>query len=340
MDKIDFILPWVDGDDKKWKDSKNKYSKNSNESNYDFRYRDMNTLKYVLRSIEQNCPWYNKIYLITTGHYPKWLNINHPKIVLITHDELYFNNNHLPVFNSSSIEMNLANLKNISEKIVYLNDDMIILKKLSKDRFFKNNLPVDFFSHAWLPRNNLFKLIRGMDTWVYSIKNNIDLINKKFFPYNLHNRYLYNSSYSHKMKLSNFLLKHFYKKAFWIQHWHFPQAYLKSTFLNTREYFKKDMEICSSNKFRQNNDLTQYLYRYYQLINENFYPHFHNDGYILSPKNNNDLKKKLFSLEKKDISFLCVNDSKNLENNEFYKIKETLNKYLENNLSQKASFEL
>ena len=148
--KIDFVIPWVDGNDPVWQAKKDQYdtSTEKNYTNSNMRYRDWGTLRYVMRSIEKNCPWYNKIYLITEGHYPAWLDVNHEKIILVTHEELYFDKSHLPTFSSPSIEMNLPNLKNISDFFVYLNDDTLIMKKISEDRFFVDGKPVDFFSHG------------------------------------------------------------------------------------------------------------------------------------------------------------------------------------------------
>ena len=126
--KIDFVLPWVNSSDTKWQIEKNKYEQSNGEDDVhsSTRFRDMDTLRFVLRSIEKNTPWFNKIHLITIGHIPEWLDISHPKINLITHQELYFDPTHLPTFNSHSIEMNLANMKGVSEKFIYLNDDTLI----------------------------------------------------------------------------------------------------------------------------------------------------------------------------------------------------------------------
>jgi len=128
IDKIDFVLPWVDNQDPEWQKSRQQYAENQSllDANSSARFRDSGTLKYVLRSIEKNCPWYNKIYLITCGHHPEWLDINSPKIELVKHSDIYDNKEHLPVFNSSSIEMSLPNIKGLSEHFVYLNDDTII----------------------------------------------------------------------------------------------------------------------------------------------------------------------------------------------------------------------
>ncbi|HDS3819727.1 TPA: Stealth CR1 domain-containing protein, partial [Morganella morganii subsp. morganii] len=55
MIKIDFVLPWVNPNDVEWQKSKHIHSNKSEsfiENNSSFRYRDFDTLKYVLRSIE------------------------------------------------------------------------------------------------------------------------------------------------------------------------------------------------------------------------------------------------------------------------------------------------
>lgn len=339
MEKIDFVLPWVDGGDEEWQKEKDKYSENQNkESNSESRFRDMGTLKYVLRSIEKYCPWYNKIYLITEGHSPAWLNIEHDKIVLVSHDELYYDKSHLPVFSSTSIEMNLANIKGLSEKIVYLNDDMIIMQRLEEKRFFRDNKPVDFLSHGWISRGKIFEILRGRDSWIPSLNNNLNLINNKFSPLELNKSTLYHNSYGKKTKVSNFLLGSIYRKFLWIEHWHHPQPYLKSTFLDVFKEFKDEMMICSSNRFRANNDLTQYLYRYWQFATNNVHPYNHRDGYLPNMENPTRFKKDLAFVSKNNYNFLCFND--NIVNKEeFLEIKEIFEKFIEKKLYKKATFE-
>jgi hypothetical protein len=341
MKKIDFVLPWVDGSDVVWQNKKEKYNSIKSGENSSSRFRDMETLKYVLRSIEKNCPWFNKIYLITEGHYPKWLDINHEKIVLVTHDELYFDKTHLPVFNSSSIEMNLPNLDRLSEHFVYLNDDTLIFNAIEKNRFFVDGLPVDFFSHGWIPRNKIFEKFREMDAWVYSLNNNLDLVNKKFVPIKLKKELLYHRSYNIKQKISNFLFDKIYKRFIWIEHWHHPVPYLKSTLTEAFQIFEHEMMICSKNRFRANNDLTQYLYRYMRLAQGKFFPYRYNDGYDADIVSYNYLEKAILDIEtNKSINFVCFNDQMHHNSDEeFRRAKELLNQYLESKFPKKASFE-
>ena len=175
-----------------------------------------------MESIEKYCPWYNKIHLITAGQKPSWLDIEHPKINLISHEELYIHKEHLPTFSSPSIEMNLANLKGVSEKFIYLNDDFIIFNQLPKERFFMHDKPVDFLIHGWIPRNKIYQLLRDNSSWVKSLNNNIDLINSIALPQDIKDKknMLFNNSYGLKGKLSNFLLLYLWRKYFFITHWH------------------------------------------------------------------------------------------------------------------------
>ena len=343
MEKIDFVLPWVDSDDIKWQRKKKKYAKpSSSKYNKDtgvLRYRDTNTLKYALRSIEKFCPWYNKIHLITEGHRPDWLNIEHPKIKLVTHEELYFNTEDLPTFSSPSIEMNLANMKGVSEHFVYLNDDFIMLNSLTEERFFKNGKPVDFLIHGWIPRNKFYQMLRDNSTWVKSLNNNIALINETSSPDEIKNlkNVLFHDSYPVLGKLSNYLLQKIWKKYFFITHWHFHQPYNFSTIKKVHELFHDSMQACSHNRFRSDNDLNQYIYRYYHLVTESFTPFYHNDGLIAKIKTADDLDKLIEQVNSDRYNFLAYFDEYKLEDEEI--IIDRLTAFLENKFSQKASFE-
>ena len=341
-EKIDFVIPWVDPNDPQWQKDKSKYSKIYSGENSNKLFNDLETLKFVFRSIEANCPWYNKIFLITYGHIPNWLNKYHPNIVIVKHEELYFNKEDLPTFNSQSIEMNLSNLKGLSEQFIYMNDDFIIMNKLNRSRFFVDSKPVDFLSHGWIKRGKLFQAIKGQDVWVNSLNNCLKLINRKFSINQLANKTLYHSSYTLSEKLSNFLLKNIYKHFIWLEHWHHPQPYLLSSIQQVHDEFTEEMSICSRNKFRSNNDLLQYIYRYWHLASNNFYAHKHNDGYVLMIQDREALYEGLIHIKKSNhLNFVCFNDQlkDSTFDHEFDLIKNVLITYLESKFSKKSNFE-
>ena len=78
--KVDFVMMWVDGNDLEWRKEKNKYLPKEDEVNNDVRFRDWDLLKYWFRGVEKYTPWVNKIFFVTWGHLPKWLNIDNEKI--------------------------------------------------------------------------------------------------------------------------------------------------------------------------------------------------------------------------------------------------------------------
>ncbi len=87
--KIDFVIIWVDGSDVEWKKERAVYDKSIKDDadNGDHRYRDWNNLKYWFRGVEKFAPWVRKIHFITWGHLPKWLDISHPKLHLVRHED-------------------------------------------------------------------------------------------------------------------------------------------------------------------------------------------------------------------------------------------------------------
>ncbi|MEM0437645.1 Stealth CR1 domain-containing protein, partial [Escherichia coli] len=53
--KFDAVILWVDGNDPKWQEEYNKYCKPASRiENGVQRYRDWDTLRYVIRGIEYN----------------------------------------------------------------------------------------------------------------------------------------------------------------------------------------------------------------------------------------------------------------------------------------------
>lgn len=310
---IDFVLPWVDGSDPEWLTEKKHYQskhRGHSDSISNNRYQDFGTLRYVLRSIEQNCPWYHKIYLITANQRPQWLRTDHPKIEIISHQQLFIQPQNLPVFNSSAIEMNLINLKGLSEQFIYLNDDTVILRPTPPERFFQQGLAVDFLCHGWLKRGKLFQHLRGQNSWVDALNNNIALINRTHQPNTLAGHYLFHPSYSLLDKLSNTLLKYCYQHYFWFTHWHLPQPYTRHTLQQVYQHFEPEILACTANRFRAASDLTIYLNRYWHLASGTFIPHKYNDGFVQNISDLAELQQAINHLNQHhDIRFICLNDT-------------------------------
>ena len=92
---------------------------------------DNNELRYSLRSLEKYAPWIRKVYVVTNGQVPQWLNKKHPKVNLVQHKDIFPNSSHLPTFSSSAIECHLHRIPGLSRFFLYLNDDIIINQPIS-----------------------------------------------------------------------------------------------------------------------------------------------------------------------------------------------------------------
>lgn len=141
---IDIVLLWVDGSDPEWRAhyQKHRNADLSEQAGGMQRYRDLGTLRYVLRSIEKYTPWYRNLFLVTSGHTPKWLNAAHPKLRCIPHHDFFKNAAHLPTFNSNAIHANIAHIKGLSERFIVWDDDEIMIAPATPETFFENGLPV------------------------------------------------------------------------------------------------------------------------------------------------------------------------------------------------------
>lgn len=139
---IDVVYTWVDGDDPAWQSSKARalgaelLGEVNETADSRSRYASRDELKYSLRSLEMYAPWVRNIYLVTAGQTPAWLNLAHPRIKLIDHRDIFADTSVLPVFNSHAIESQLHRIPGLSERYVYLNDDVFFGRPVAASLFF------------------------------------------------------------------------------------------------------------------------------------------------------------------------------------------------------------
>jgi UDP-N-acetylglucosamine-lysosomal-enzyme len=113
------------------------------------RFHDNDELKYSLRSLEQHAPWFRRVYIVTNGQVPDWLNISHPKIRMVNHRDMFANKSHLPTFSSPAIEANLHRIEGLSKRFVYFNDDLLLGKRVWPEDFYTRSNGYKVFL-AWI----------------------------------------------------------------------------------------------------------------------------------------------------------------------------------------------
>ena len=335
---IDFIITWVDGSDPEWQAEKAKYKDTKGDSR-NSRYRDWDTLRYLLRSIEKNAPWVNKVYLVTCGHLPKWLNTNNSKLVLIKHED-YIPEEFLPTFSSRTIDMNFHRIESLSEHFVYFNDDMILLKPVKKEDFFYKGLPCDtaVLRPAIVVSNK--KGISESPAQMYlSPIIDMALINKHFAK---HSSILKNICkwYSPKYGLES--LKTL-SLAIWnffpgIREYHCCYSYLKQTYKDLWSLEEQNFRSSCLHKFRVNTDYNHWVFSYWQIAKGSFYPRNPKFGTAYSLSDDEKSNMRIFkSISDKKYKLICINDSVSDDN--YKTTQDNLVKVLSKLFPEKSNFE-
>ena len=162
MDKIDIVIPYVDNTDKVWLKIYNDYCIRNNlrEKIIDIktdRYEDIGLINYQLKLINKHCKWVNKIFLLLMNREqaPKDL----PSNVQIVYHGAFIPQKYLPTFNSTTIEMFLWNIKDLSEHFIYANDDMLPFKDLKPSDFFDDSgkIKIEWWNEDIRECRNMFR---------------------------------------------------------------------------------------------------------------------------------------------------------------------------------------
>lgn len=136
---IDIVFSWVDGSDPDFRRYRNSFLPGvvlGEGDDAEARVRQINELKYALRSVHMFAPWIGQIFICTDSKVPEWLDETHDRITIVRAEEHFKDPSVLPVFNSQAIESQLQHIKGLSEYFLYSNDDMFFGRPLGPDMFF------------------------------------------------------------------------------------------------------------------------------------------------------------------------------------------------------------
>lgn len=330
MDKVDFVVTWVDDTDQKWVENKQKYmSKSDLKLNDASRYRDWGIFKYWFRAVEKHAPWVNKVYLITEGHLPEWINTEYDKLICIKHSD-YIDKKFLPTFNSNVIELNIANISSLSEQFVMFNDDMVLNSDVEKSDFFLKGLPRD--TGVFSP------IIPISGTISNTLVNNVGIINQRFNSRKIIKENFakfYNFKYGKNLVKNLFVIP--WKNVLGFYDLHLPISYLKSEFQDTIAYSKEEVEVTSFNKFREATDISHWLVRYTQLSKGKFIPRSTKFGVMYGIETDFDKIKE--DVEKSKHKVICLEDEDGDSIKSFEKTKQRLLSLYETKYPEKSRFE-
>lgn len=316
--QIDIVYTWVDGSDPLWIEKKTEKAKKIGNilpaSDHSSRFTDNDELKYSLRSLEKYAPWINNIFIVTDNQKPSWLNLTHPKIKIIDHQEIFRNNNHLPTFSARVIESQIHHINELSEHFIYFNDDMFLSNYCTPEFFFPNeNKPYVFVSEI------------------------VPIPSKKSFDISKRDRAKRND-HQHAIVNTRKVIRDKFKKSVYNNVRHGPKPLLKSVLYKLEELFEVELENTIKNSFRTEDDILMiHLFEYYVLLKnigksrylktvskkESLLDKFSNNrntfGYINLHEDN--LESNLRSIKEREPVLLCLNQTPDSPNKNVERIK-------------------
>lgn len=269
---IDIVIPWVDGEEAEWKKQREACRKKYNPeklSDSNIRFESWENLQYWFRAVERNLPWVHKIFFITWGHLPGFLDTGHPKLEIVTHGE-YIPEEYLPTFNSAAIEMNVHRIAGLAENYIMFNDDLFPLRPIEEEYYFKDDLVCDeavenvIVTAAIGPIANMAR---------YMQVNNMSIINRHFKKRQVQKKHWdkwYCKDYGELLERTRSL-----------QYWndfpgfhdpHMANALKKSVLKKLWELEGEALDKSCRGHFRSAADINQYLIRYWQLCQGQFHP--------------------------------------------------------------------
>ena len=291
MEKIDAVITWVDGSEPNYKLKLEENLKNK--KIIISQYTQANEIDFCVASIIKFAPFVRKIFIVTDKQKPKFSGIRHmvslEKIEIIDHEEIFRDNlDCMPSFNIRSIDALLFKIKDLSDKFIYFNDDMFLIKETTKEDWFKDNKAVLTGSWAKTYNKQLIKTIS------HKIKNLLNI------------RPSFNAAQSKAANIVGFHNKYF--KSF-----HCGRPQIKSVI---KDFYDKNPQRLTNQiryKFRDGRQYMPYSLCWHLLIKENLYVESSTNKLVEINKSRNLSAKKLEKIlksidSKAEVKFLNIQD--------------------------------
>ncbi len=135
---IDLVFSWVDGSSAEFQAQRAKRMKNYVVGEGDTsaaRFRQIDELKYALRSVHMYAPWIRRIFVATDSPRPAWL-ADDPRVTFMASEDFFADTSVLPTHNSQAVESQLHHIPGLSEHFLYSNDDMFFGRPVGPQMFF------------------------------------------------------------------------------------------------------------------------------------------------------------------------------------------------------------
>jgi Stealth protein CR2, conserved region 2/Stealth protein CR3, conserved region 3/Stealth protein CR4, conserved region 4/Stealth protein CR1, conserved region 1 len=289
---IDMVFSWVDGTDPVLSSSRARWLPQvvlGDGDDSDARTRQVDELRYALRSVRQNAPWVRRIFIVSDSRLPNWLIADHPEVTVVRAAEHFSDLSALPTFNSHAVETQLHRIEGLAEHFLYCNDDMFVGRRLAPSMFFTAGGISRFIESAVRIGGGAVDLRRsGHEN---AARNNRRLLADR---------------------LGYVITRHLA---------HSPAPLRRSVLAELEAEFPREFAATQASRFRSATDVsvTNSLYHYYALLTGRAVPHESASARYIETTSYEGLGSLGELLAQRDADFFCLNDGGTPEVDEDYR---------------------
>ena len=277
---IDMVFSWVDGNDPQLRARRAAAMADyvvGEGDDADARIRQIDELKYALRSVHAFAPWVRRIFIATDSPIPAWL-APHPKVTVVRAADHFTDPSALPVYNSHAVETQLHHIPGLAEHFLYSNDDMFFGRALS---------PAMFFSPG-----GVTKFIEAGTRIGLGVNNSE------------------RSGFENAARVNRQLLWERFGKIITRHLEHTAAPLRRSVLCELEREFSEDFGRTQASRFRASTDIsvTNSLYHYYALMTGRAVQHESAKMLYVDTTLRSGLAKLPKLLQKRKVDFFCLND--------------------------------
>jgi len=277
---IDVVFSWVDGAAVDWQRARARrmtsYVVGEGDDSH-ARYRQLDELKYALRSVHLFAPWIRNVYIVTDSPRPEWLD-EHPRVRVVRSEEFFTDPSVLPTHNSHAVESQLAGIDGLAEHFLYSNDDMFFARPVGPEKFFSP----------------------GGVTRFIEAKTRIGLGDSS----------VERSGFENAARVNRRLLAGRFGKTIARHLEHTPVPMRKSVLLELEREFPEDFARTAASRFRSATDIsvTNSLYHYYALLTGRAVLETAIKALYIDTTARSGLAAMRTLLKRRNVDLFCLND--------------------------------
>lgn len=278
---IDMVFSWVDGSDSVFRQRRAGYLDQAvvgEGDDADARIRQIDELRYALRSVHRYAPWVRRIFIATDSSAPAWL-ADHPRVRVVPASEHFSDTAGLPTFNSHAVESQLQHIDGLSEHFLYSNDDMFFARPVRPSTFFTPG-GISKFMEAGT------RIGPGDNDERRSGFENAARVNRRLLA----------------QRFGSVITRHLE---------HTPVPLRRSVLWEMEDVFAEDFARTRDSRFRSATDIsvTNSLYHYYALYTGRAVPQEASRMRYVNTTTHAGLGLLAGLAQRRDVDFFCLNDS-------------------------------